>query len=438
MSRISLLEELRRREVLKTAGLYAGGAWLLTQILLAVLDRSPLEETTRALAGCILVSAFIGGFPIAVLLAWFFDLTRTGVARERPTARGHLALSLAAMIVVVIGTGTVLWKFSPCTFGKVLGIAVLPCSYYGEQGFEQQGPGVARELNYRLSHLTELRVPAWSSTVAVSAGTANPAKLVEILGVERLVECSVRRAQERLTINLQLYDPRDDRNLWSKDYEGQTADELLLIADVFRGLIGADAIKVGTHARGRVERVNRPPTASAEAWSTYQLACNSEDAGAYELALDSYRKATLLDSRFARAHAGAARMHWQATLRDALPAGMGRARLHAAWTHAQLALRAEPDLADALALRRVLLAVGAEDTAPGKDPPSRLTTDPDELHERVLALRPSFAEEYLWWSQWLARQGRQTEADEALTAARALDPAGTLEHRYESKERPTG
>jgi hypothetical protein len=74
------------------------------------------------------------------------------------------------MVAVAIGTGALLWHVKPCSFGRVIGVAVLPCSYFGEEVSTDQGPGVAREMNYRLSHLTELRVPPWGWSVPRQEG----------------------------------------------------------------------------------------------------------------------------------------------------------------------------------------------------------------------------------------------------------------------------
>jgi TolB-like protein len=425
-----LLQELQRREVLKTAGIYAGAAWLITQILLAVIDRSPLPEATRALVGCVAVSVFILGFPVAVVLAWFFDVTRSGVARDRPTDRGQLMKAVASLVLVVVATGAILWRVSPCTFGSITGIAVLPCSYYGPPGSESQAAGLARELNYRLSHLPDLRVPAWTSTVAASKQAADPAKLASTLGTERLVECSVRRAGERLTVTAQLYDPVDDRNLWGMEIEGQSADELLLVADLFQGLIGEKALRVGSHYRERIDRANRPPTPSFEAWSTYRDACDQEDSGRYGDALESFRRSVLLDPQFARARTGAARMLWQSAQLPGVTAEAHGAALNAAMLHVQLALRSEPELAEALALRRVLRAEGAKEPPMATDPAkAESARDDAALHAQVIALRPSYADEYYWWSGWLRERGKKSEAAEALAQARTLDPLGTLERR---------
>jgi TolB-like protein len=430
---MSLFAELRRREVLQTAGIYAGGAWLSTEILLAVLDRAPLGDQARAAAGCVLLTVFIGGFPVAVLLAWFFDLRGTRVHRELPTERRHLVRALAALAAVMIGTGVLFWHMNPCGVGKLLGIAVLPCSYYGEQGSAQQGAGVARELNYRLSQLEDLRVPAWPSTRLAAMRTVDSATLAGQLGVERLAECSVRNTGERLAINLQLYDPQDDRTLWSDEFEGQSVDELLLVAEALRGLIGADALHVDTYARDRIARVNRAPTRSAAAWLEYQRACELDETGSASAALETMRRALQLDAGFARAQAGAAWLHRHASLDVAQAEEARAAQRSAAWLHLRLAVRADPEVAEALALRRVLLAEGPESAVAAGVDTDAATDDPQALHERALSLRPSYAEEELLWSRWLQDAGRDAEAQQALARARALDPLGELERRHPAR-----
>ncbi len=423
----SFFEELRRREVLKTAGIYAGGAWLLTEILLAVLDRSPFPESVRALAGCIIVSVFIAGFPVALILAWFFDLSRRGIRRDSSVARGRLGPGIAALALVILGTGALMWQVNPCGLGRILGVAVLPCSYYGAPGHEYQGPGIASELNYRLSHLPQLRVPAWPSVSALAGRIVDPGELSETLHVDRLVECGMRRSEARLSINLQLYDPGADRNLWADEYEGQASDELLLIAEAFRDLIGVDGLNVSARAGGRIENVNAPPTASAEAWKLFQKARLAEDEGRYEDALAIYRETAGLDPGFARAHAGLARLHWMAASQGGLSDADRRARLKAAWIHGQRALTEAPHLAEALAIRRVLMTA---DMDPGPEAEiSFPATDQATLHEQVIDFRPSYAQEYYWWSQWLDSEARAGDASDALEKARRLDPAGKVTFR---------
>ena len=421
----SVIAELTRREVLKAAGLYAGGAWLLAEILLAVLERSPFAESSRALAGCVIVSVFIGGFPVVLVLAWFFDLTRSGVQRERPLTRGRPAVAIGGLSLVLVGTALVMWQVNPCGLGRVLGIAVLPCSYYGEADADYRAAGFSQELNYRLSHLKQLRVPSWPSTAHFSRQVPEPAALAESLNVDRLVECGMRRSESRVSINLQLFDPASDQNLWADEYQGQSSDELLLIAEAFRDLIGVDALNVSARAGGRIERANAAPTASAEAWSLFQRARTAETAGdpARAAALD--RQAMGLDPTFARAQAAVARHLWENASQDGLSAPGRLARLKASAAHTQRALVHSPRLAEALALRRELAGAGV---APADSPhDGGLPSDPELLHEMILDLRPSFAEELVWWARWLETQGLESDAAAAREASKRLDPAGLID-----------
>jgi TolB-like protein len=425
--RVSFLRELSRREVFQTAGIYAGGAWLLAEILLAVLDRSPFPESVRALAGCVIISVFIAGFPIAVLLAWFFDLTRRGVTREHTLVRPKLTTAIAAMTLLVAVTGAIMWKVNPCGLGRVMGIAVLPCSFYGAADYDHEGSGLAEELNYRLSHVPQLRVPAWPSVSYLAKTIVDPSDLSSALDVGRLVECGMRRSEARVSINLQLYDPGADRNIWADEYEGQASDQLLLIAEAYRDLIGVDALNVGARAGGRIERINKFPTASAEAWFLFQRARHAENMGDHEAALSFHRQAASLDPDFARAHTSIARLLWRSTTVPDLPNTAVRAGLDAAWAHTQRALGLQPKLSEGLAMRRVLLAAGMKDSTGNKD--LELAVDPEALHAQIIRLRPSFAEEYLWWAIWLESQGRHDEALSALTVAGRLDPSGRLANR---------
>jgi TolB-like protein len=421
----TVIAEFSRREVFKAAGLYAGGAWLLAEILLAVLERSPFSESSRALAGCVIVSLFIGGFPVVLVLAWFFDLTRGGDHREQPMTRGRPAAAVAGLGMVLIGTVLLMWQVNPCGLGRVLGIAVLPCSYYGDADSAYRAPGFSQELNYRLSHLKQLRVPSWPSTAYFSRRVPEPAALAESLNIDRLVECGMRRSESRVSVNLQLFDPASDQNLWADEYQGQSSDELLLIAEAFRDLIGVDALNVSARAGGRIERVNSAPTASAEAWSLFQRARAAETTGDHARAADLNQQAVGLDSTFARAQAAVARRLWQDARQDGVSAADREARLKAAAARTQRALVESPRLPDALALWRELLGTGVGQLEGPTD--GALPTDPDRLHEIILELRPSFAEESRWWAHWLETQGRKPEAEAARASASRLDPAGLVD-----------
>lgn len=413
---LAFLHELRRREVFQTAGLYAIGAFLLTEITLAFIDRSPFSASTRALAACVLVTVFIGGFPIVLWLAWLFDLTRHGIVREQALARGRRATAISAMAAVVAATGLLIFALNPCGFGRVLGVAVLPCSHNGTAEYDYQAHGISSELNYRLSHLPQLHVPANTSVAYFFERLDDPGDIAQVLGVDRLVACNLRRAEPRMVFNLRLYSPGEEGDRWAIEIGGQASDELFLIADAFQSLVSADALNVAAFAGARIDDINNIPTASHEAWRLFQRARHDELGDDLASALALYRQAVVIDPGFFRAHALVARTLWrEAAQAESGPPGK-EPMLEAARAHTQRALQESRPSAETRFMQRLLIDSGE---------------DPDSVHERIISQRPSFAEEYLFWSTWLTNSDRGEEAKIALARARALDPSGSLERLYE-------
>ena len=424
----SFLKELRRREVFQTAGIYAASAWLFTEITLAFIDRSPMPESSKALVACGLVSVFIGGFPIALILAWFFDLTRRGVTRDQPIARGSNINAMSALALVIVAAAAVMWSVNPCGLGRILGIAVLPCSYNGDPEFDYQAPGVARELNYRLSHLPQLHVPANVAVDYFSERIVDPVKLSTVLGADRLVECGLRRSNERLSLNLQLYDPGSKQSLWTNEYVGQASDELFLIADVFHDLTGAEAINIAARAGSRLERVNLPPTSSSDAWILFQRARQAEALSDFEEALSLYSKVSYLDEDFSRAGAAWGRLLWLSTFspdfdpkEKTVLTEVARGLLHDAEIDVT-----EP--ADLLANLMYAMASGVLDSSDKTQ--AGAAVEPEALHEKIISIRPSYTEEYVWWGAWLQQNGRDEEARAAFARAKELDPSGEILRLY--------
>ncbi len=413
---LAFLRELRRREVFQTAGLYAVGAFLLTEIALAFIDRSPFFASTKALAACVLVAVFIGGFPIVLWLAWLFDLTRHGIVREQALARGRRATAISAMTVVVVATGLLIWTLNPCGFGRVLGIAVLPCSHNDAAEYDYQAHGISAELNYRLSHLPQLHVPDNSSVAYFYEHDDDPGELAQALGVDRLVACNLRRMNSRVAFTLRLYSPGDEGDRWTREFSGQVSDEVFLVADAFNSLVGAEAVDVAAFADARVADVNNIPTASHEAWRLFQRARHEELEDDLESALALYRQAVTIDPEFFRAHALVARLMWRAASKNEVGQADKGPTLIAAQAHTQRALQDSQPSAETRFMQRLLMNPGE---------------DPDAMQARIISQRPSFAEEYLFWSAWLAKNDRDKEADISLSKARALDPSGRLQRRYE-------
>lgn len=422
----SFLEELKRREVLGTAGLYAAGAWLLTEILLELIDRAPLADPLRALLGCVVMTVFIAGFPVALTLAWFFDINWRGISRDTTVARGNTRSAVMGLTAVIAATVALFWYLGPCALGRVLGVAVLPCSYYGDPAHDYLGSSSAAELNDRLAQLPPLRVPATASVEQLAASQLDPVELARELQVERLVDCAIRRADDRLNLSLELYDPADDRSRWARDYEGRPEEEPSLLSQAVEGLISSGALNVEGLDADRVVALNRLAPASPQAWHLFQQSRRDATTEDPDQSIELLRQAVRLDPGFGRAHAEIARRLWRAALTPGTGADRRRDLLSAAWAYSRRASAADPPLAEAVSMRRTLLASAAEYEVPLQQ--DELPSDQESLHRQAIALRPSFAAEYLRWAHWLEVQGRHEEVTEARERAAELDPARALSY----------
>ena len=231
----------------------------------------------------------------------------------------------------------------------------------------------------------------------------NPGELALALGVDRLVDCALRRSNSRMTFNLRLYSPEDVDGQWTEEYTGQADDELFLIAGALGDLTDVDALEVLALAGPAVDEINSMPTASHDAWSLFQRAGNAELEGDSDTALLAYRRAAVIDPTFARAHTSAARLMWLASFSPEVAQADAAAMLNAARAHLRQALQEPRVAAETLMMQREL-------NGPGQNP--------DSLHAEIIARRPSYADEFLMWGLWLAGNDRDAEAEAALTKAR--------------------
>jgi len=426
----SLLTELQHRQVFKAAGLYVGGAWLATEILLTFIEHSVLSGPTQQTLKSLVIVIFVGGFPPAMLLAWFLDWYKGGIRRERRWRTGSRNALIVAVALLAVSTGVLfaglLWVVNPgqLIHEEPLYVTVLPCRFRGNPEDAWQGDAVAREISDRMSQLSLLRVPAWTSVKVISNRDPGPAEVALQLQVERLVDCSVTIESNRFSLNLQMYDPSQDEDEWSKRFEGELSDVLPLIGRATELLVPELAPGI---SKKELRQVNRIPTGNSLAWMEFAQglqAMASANVPDHINALAHFTSAAEYDPEFVRPLAWIARLHWE-TSRTLTPGENAsdeeiRAHLEAAGAFTQRALNLDSLSAEALSMQRVL-AVERISIQNGKLP------DQHELHRKIMSLRPSFAEELMWWSEWLESQGNDAEAADIRAQNRKLDPLGSLQ-----------
>lgn len=261
---MQLLAELRRRNVIRIAGLYLVGAWLLVQVAETVL---PVFGVPDWVLRALIILLALGFIP-ALVFSWVFELTPDGLRRESDLDRArssvdHTARKLdVAVIVLLLAVGAmVLFRPAPdpapsaasaqgeqaaagapsdaASGAEIAGpdpasIAVLPfadLSQAGDQGYFSDG--MSEEILNVLAKVDGLQVASRTSSFAFKGQeTLGVPAIAEQLGVRHVLEGSVRRAGDTLRITAQLIDAQTDRHLWSETFDRPlTAENVFAIQD---------------------------------------------------------------------------------------------------------------------------------------------------------------------------------------------------------------
>jgi TolB-like protein/DNA-binding transcriptional ArsR family regulator len=234
-----LFDELRRRNVIKVTIAYAIVAWLLVQVVVSIEEPLHLPEWLDT----VVIVLLAVGFPIAVLLAWAFEMTPEGIRRTGPTESSPSEMSADSRP----------------------SIAVLPfVDMSSEKDQEYFGDGITEELLNTLARIRELRVAGRTSSFYYKGRNEDLRKIGEELSVQYILEGSVRKAGERLRITAQLINARTDSHLWSNTYD-RTHDDLFQIQeDIARSVADALQITLGVGDLGKVPGMTRNPDAYEE------------------------------------------------------------------------------------------------------------------------------------------------------------------------------
>lgn len=289
---MSLFSELKRRHVFRVAITYVIVAWLILQVADVVLDKIGVPEWTFKV---ILVFLVIG-FPVAVMLAWAYDLTpgglkRTGTENEDADESASGAIPAQAE--------------EPSRAS----VAVLPfVNMSGNPENEYFSDGLSEELLNVLSKVSALKVAARTSSFHFKGHTGNVAEIASKLGVAAVLEGSVRQSGKRIRITAQLISAKDGYHLWSETFDRELDDIFEVQDEIASAVVKALKIKL----LGEASSARRASgTANPEAFNAYLQGMHylnrGSDKDALLAAVEAYRKAIDIDPDYADAHAGLAK-----------------------------------------------------------------------------------------------------------------------------------
>jgi TolB-like protein/tetratricopeptide (TPR) repeat protein len=222
----SFFVELRKRKVFQTAAVYIALAWGATEILVTVAERLFMPAWIPTLA----VIVFVVSFPVAMFLAWTFDITSEGIRRTTIESRRGKASVALAVALLIAGTAGLFLLIQPALQSQQAGdkpvvavpnsLAVLPFVNASQDPAEAWlSEGLSDELRDQLGRVPGIRVAARSSSVAARAQDLDALAISERLRVTHLVEGSLRRAGDKLRVSVQLIEGESGLVLWSRNFE---------------------------------------------------------------------------------------------------------------------------------------------------------------------------------------------------------------------------
>lgn len=423
MKPANLFSELKRRRVMRVAGGYILVVWMAVEI---VVETFPLLGVPEWVPRVVVILAFVG-FPVTVLLAWVFDVTPQGVVRTQTLEETEAAPTRDATVVMQAGPARLAGVFGAGILVALVGfgaysmvnpgalvrpesiqsIAVLPFNDLSPtQDQEYFADGVTEELINRLARLQEIRVAGRTSSFAFRNRDAGLNEIGSRLGVEAVVEGSLRRDGDQLRVNVELVDVASGFQIWSDSYD-RTVDDIFSIQDDIAAAI-VDALRVQlVPGTSRL----RAGTSNIRAHDAYLLGLARWHARTEQdllRALEYFQEAVAEDESYAPAHAGLALTY------AVLPA-------YTDITATEAAEKGSAAAARALALNAQLAEAHA---AIGQIAQSlEWNLEAAEMaYTRALEFQPNYATGHQWYAETLLMMGRLAEAQSELDKALSLDP----------------
>jgi len=266
--------ELRRRNVLRMAALYLVSAWLILQVTEVLSGLIDLPDWV----GPLVLAMLAIGLPIALVLAWFFEITELGISRDPGAAAAGVETVLPRRrldFVIISMLAAALLVFAWLTWwpeGPVdKSIAVLAFDNMSDDPVQEYfSDGISEEILGTLAKYSALRVISRSSSFSFKGKNLDLPSIANQLNVAHILEGSVRKSGNQVRISAQLIEATTDSHLWSETYERElTAANVFEIQSQIASSI-ADALNAVLVDGGEADD-RHPPTSNLQALDAYLL-----------------------------------------------------------------------------------------------------------------------------------------------------------------------
>jgi len=442
---MSFFEELKRRNVVRVGVAYIVASWVILQVTDLVLEG--INAPDWVLQTLMYLIAL--GFFAAVIIAWAYEMTPDGIKREKDIERDasvtsvtakkldKITIGLLVLVLVVFAVDRFILKRpgdDPATEIAAVSasstttnaenvpagdsrqsVAVLPfVNMSDDKQNEYFSDGISEELLNVLVRIKSLRVPSRTSSFTFKGSDKKLTEIGRELGVDHILEGSVRKDGDRIRVTAQLIDVRTDTHLWSESYTRELDDIFAVQDEIAQAIVAALRV---TLTGSDQQKMARRMTDNVEAYNKYLLGRHLWNKRTGQSLLDAttpFKEAIELDPGFGQAWSALADAY---VLIPEYNAGTISDYIPLANEAIQKALAINPASARALTARGYVKSM-YEYNVEGA------LAD----FERAIDLDPSYATAHQWYGEILAAAGRLDEGLAQMQLAIELDPLAPILH----------
>ena len=415
--------ELRRRNVYKVAIAYAVVAWLLMQVASQIFPFFDIPNWAVRLVVLLLII----GFPVALILAWAFEVTPEGIKRTefadelpKKSARSHAWIYVVVVAGAIsaslffFGRYTATSKQSALTEAPAKSIAVLPFeNLSGNPENAYFTDGIQEEILMRLAKIADLKVVSRTSTVRYKRSPGSLREIAMQLGVTNVLEGSVQRTADRVHVNVQLIKAASDTHLWAEAYDRKLTDIFAVESEIAKTI--ADTLQAKLTGSEK-HAIAARPTENTEAHQLYlkgRFFWNKRTGNDLKKSIDYFNQAIAADPKYALAYAGVAEAY---AVLPTYAGGTPQECYPKAEAAAKRALALDETVAEAHnALGEVFLFYDFDFARSIRE------------FQRAIELKPNYASAHQWYgNDLLVPLGRFDEAIAEVKRALELDPLSLI------------
>ena len=372
--------ELNRRGVYKAVATYAVVSWVLLQVGEVTFKPLHLPDATMS----VLIVLVILGFPVVVVLSWFYDFTLKGIRLATKLPRDFIQGDERPSMAVL--------PFADMSAGR-------DQAYFCE--------GVAEEILNALSKIPQLRVVARSSSFAYKESAGDVRRIGWELGADSVLEGSVRKSGNRLRVVTKLISVSSGSHLWTRRFDEELKDVFVIQDEIAKSIAETLLESVTPHQQSALKTTSSSDVTAYDYYLRGRQFVSRFHKIDLEFARQMFHHAIDLDADFALAWAGYADCFSLLIMyEDPIESYREEAR-----EASKRAVELEPNLAEAHASRGLAFLISEEYEAAEID------------FNRALALNPRLFQAYYYYGRTRFHQGRLEEAAELFRKAAEVEPA---------------